>query len=198
MLIGNSHADSIKSSFTKKASEKNINVKFVVQNNPMFKGGIKPEKVLNTAKQNNINSIVIHYSPDVLALDETKKNILKLIELADKNKISTAFIMPVPIWSDRVPEMLYNNYESNYVLPIQSRLDYERANENTLNTYIKLKYKDYLFYEIKDIYCKYNCLLVNEIGKPLYFDDDHLNLTGARLMEPLFEKILSDLYKEEK
>jgi len=197
-LLGNSHADSIKTSFTKKASEQNINVKFVVQNNPMFKGGMKPEKVLNIVKQNNINSIVIHYSPDILALDETKKNILKLIELANKNKISTAFIMPVPIWSNRVPEMLYNNYKSNYVLPIQSRLDYEKANQNTFNTYSDLKYKDYSFYEIKDIYCKQNCLLINEIGKPLYFDDDHLNLTGAKMMEALFEKILSDLYKEEK
>lgn len=196
LLLGNSHADSIKTSFTKEASEQNINVKFIVQNNPMFEGGIKPEKVLDIVKQNNINSIVIHYSPDILALDETKKNILKLIELASENGISTAFIMPVPIWENRVPEMLYNNYRSNYVLPTQSRLDYEKANEDTLKTYSGLKFKNYSFHEVKDIYCKQNCLLVNEIGKPLYFDDDHLNLTGASIMKPLFKKILSDLYKE--
>jgi len=195
LLLGNSHADSIKTSFTKIATEYNINVKFVVENNPMFEGGMKPEKILDIVKQNNINSIVIHYSPNALALDETKQNILKLIELASKENISTIFIMPVPVWENRVPKMIYDNYKINYKLPIQTEFDYEKANQNIFDTYSKLTFKKYSFYEIKDIYCKNNCLLINNIDKPLYFDNHHLNLSGAILMEPLFDTILTNLYQ---
>lgn len=91
--------------------------------------------------------------------------------------------------------MLYDNYKRNYKLPIQNRVDYDKAKQNIYDTYSKLTLKKYSFYEIKDIYCKNNCLLVNSVDKPLYFDSHHLNLTGAILMEPLFDTILTNVYQ---
>ena len=197
MLLGNSHADSIKTSFNKIAKENNINVKFIVQNDPLFKGGLQPEQIIKIAKENELNAIIIHYSKDKLDESYNIENILKLIKLANENNIKTSFIMPIPIWSENVPMMLYKNYTKNYELPIQSQNDYNKSNEKIFTTFSSIESKSHFFYEIKDIYCKTDCKLISDDDKPLYFDDDHLNLTGAKLMEPLFEKIFNDIYNKE-
>jgi peptidoglycan/LPS O-acetylase OafA/YrhL len=194
MLLGNSHADSIKTSFNKIAKENNINVKFIVQNDPLFKGGLQPEQIIKISKENNLNAIIIHYSKDKLDESFTVENILKLIKLANENSIQTSFIMPVPIWPESVPMMLYKNYAEDFKLPIQIRNDYNKSNEKIFTTFSSIESKNYFFYEIKDIYCKTDCKLINQEDKPLYFDDDHLNLTGAKLMEPLFQKIFNNIY----
>ena len=92
--------------------------------------------------------------------------------------------------------MIYKSYTKNYQLHIQTRDDYIKSNQKIFNTFSSIQNKMNSFYEIKDIYCEINCILINKENKPLYFDDDHLNLTGAQLMVPLFNKIFNDLYKK--
>lgn len=63
LLVGNSHADSIKSTFAEVAEQNGITTYFIVQNNPLMSGGLSPQSVVNEAKSKYIKHIVVHFSP---------------------------------------------------------------------------------------------------------------------------------------
>lgn len=63
LLVGNSHADSIKSTFASIAQERDISVYFMVKNNPLMSGGITPEELIREALFRSADTIVLHYSP---------------------------------------------------------------------------------------------------------------------------------------
>ena len=49
-------------------------------------------------------------------------------------------------------------------------------------------------YDLGDAVCDgTSCRTVNDAGQPLYFDNGHLSLTGARLLQPGFERIFAEI-----
>ncbi|MDC5388650.1 SGNH hydrolase domain-containing protein, partial [Acinetobacter baumannii] len=57
---------------------------------------------------------------------------------------------------------------------------------------IKHKYKNFSTYEVHQVLCHPNCVISDAENHPYYFDDDHLNLTGANQLASVFEKIFKE------
>ena len=74
LLLGNSHADAIKTSFAKSAEDANYNVYFMVGNYPLMpgQGNISAEGVVNEALKKNIKEIIyfttVLFFPSLLKL----------------------------------------------------------------------------------------------------------------------------------
>ena len=187
LLLGDSHANTIKTTFASAGEELNAEVRFLVPNNPLRKGGTKPQIIIDDAIAQKIDTIVMHYKkgPYMPMAEE-------LIELAVKNDMLVTLIMPVPIWGEHIPKALFNHLTRNDPLPVQSHADYETANKDLLDQLSLIPKEHLLIYPIDDIFCPESCQIANESESPYYFDDDHLTLTGAKLLRPLFHEIIAD------
>lgn len=190
ILVGNSHADSIKSSFASAARRENISSYFMVENNPLI-GGVSPDELISIVLSKKIDSIVLHYSPKTLEFTVLKR----LVNLAADASISIALIHPVPVWSEHVPRALLKNFESADSKPVQLRQDYFDYNKLERQQLKNLPANSIRFYEVVDALCKDSCELADVDGRPLYFDEGHLTLTGSNRLSPVFEKVFQEIIK---
>ncbi|MDO8415081.1 MAG: acyltransferase family protein [Agitococcus sp.] len=188
LLVGNSHADSIKTTFASVADSLNVNVYLIVQNDPLMQGGSEPERIISEAISKSINTIVLHYSPKAVKVS----TIERLVKLANVHNIMVTFIMPVPTWQESIPKKLWENLENNAPLPQQSIADYNRANQLFYNDLLNITYRNFKIYPVGDIFCNEYCQVASEVGKPFYFDNGHLTLTGSEVLHSLFYNIIND------
>jgi hypothetical protein len=188
LLVGNSHADSIKSTFASVAQALNVDVRFMVDNIPLMPGGVSPERLIKEALNRKIDTVVLHYSPTKINLP----NIQKFAKLAKDNNISIAFIMPVPVWDKHVPSVLWRNIKYNETVPVASLDDYGLKNQALNIELSRLAGVGFTVYQIANIFCNNQCQMMNDNGKPLYFDETHLTLSGSELLRGLFHKIITD------
>jgi len=189
LLIGNSHADSIKTVFSEVATSKGVKVYFLVPNNPLMDGsGISIAKVLDEAKQHNSDHIVMHYSPSAISTSA----ISSLAREAEKNGIKISFIMPVPVWEEHIPEALYYNHKHARPLPSQTKNDYLTSTSALRKALRKIELPNFKVYEVYNYFCNDKCALLSDGRRPLYFDSAHLTLTGSTRLSQLFENILQD------
>lgn len=188
LLVGNSHADSIKTTFASVAQSNKVSVYFMVENNPLMPGGISAQGIINEAKLRNAGVIVLHYSLGAIKAS----TVLKFAALAEKNGMTVSFIMPLPKWRENVPKALWENLKQHKPLPTMTLEEY-RNNTHLLNDPLsKIHPNNFRIYYPADFFCNDACQLVNSSGKPLYFDDGHLTLTGSELLRGLFGQVISD------
>ena len=189
LLVGDSHADAIKTTFTKVAESENAVVYFLVKNDPLYEGGMDPEQVMQIAKERNVDAIVLHYSPGGLPPSSFER----LVELSTQNQIPLSFIMPVPTWDVNVPDALIKHLEIGQTVPLQTRDDYLRVRQNIINMVSGVRYDKFRVYSVVDSFCAPDCRLVLDNGKPLYFDNTHLTLSGSEVLGGVFTKLIDDL-----
>lgn len=184
LLVGNSHADSIKMAFSEAASKRRLNTFFLVSNTPLLGSSLTPEKLINEAKKLHVKHLILHYSPQSIKSEVIEK----VIVLAEKHNIKVDFILPVPIYIESVPKIIYqNNLAAQYDIK-----KYQADNEQFFDelSLLKVKYKKFQVHEVANIFCKTQCVISDIVKHPYYFDDDHLNLTGAKLLNPVFNEVL--------
>lgn len=189
LLVGNSHADSIKSTFSAVAEQANVSIYFMVENNPLMKDGMTPRRLITEAIAKRADTIVLHYSPKAIEFTILKE----LTNLAKEHRIKIDFIMPVPVWHKSVPAMLINSLEKGETLPFQTINEYKMSNNFLMTSLSKLNYHNFKIYPVADVFCKPDCQLISENGKPLYFDDGHLTLSGSKMLRPVFASVIADL-----
>jgi len=191
-LVGNSHADSIKTSFANTAIKNKTGLYFLVPNDPLMNNSkISADILVEEAIKHEVDTIVLHFSHGgIEALGFSK--LTKLIDLAKKNNIFIAFIMPVPIWNEHVPKALWENLKYNKPLQIKNSFDYQKKTEMLRNTLLQIKSNNFRLYEVYQYLCKDKCAIVDSNGKPLYYDSHHLTLTGSHKLIKLFKKIIND------
>lgn len=186
LLVGNSHADSIKMTFANVAGSHKFNTYFLVSNTPLMDNSVTPEMLVAEARKLKTDQIVLHFSPKAISKDVIERVVL----LAEKSKIDVKFILPVPIYNESVPKILYeNNLEAQY--DVNKYLDNNHEIIADLES-IKHKYKNFSTYEVHQVLCHPNCVISDAENHPYYFDDDHLNLTGANQLASVFEKIFKE------
>lgn len=191
LLVGNSHADSIKASFSEVAATHGLAVHFVVDNLPLLPGGMTSHRLVEEAVRLRVRAIVLHYSANSIAaraMDE-------LINLASAHGILVSFIMPVPHWSEHVPRMLWAHRKLGTPLQTQSRREYEASVADTSDSLPPLQAKGLRVYQVADILCEPDCRLLDGSGRPLYFDHHHLTLSGSALLKPVFEAVAKDVMR---
>ena len=184
LLVGNSHADSIKMAFSEVASKHKLNTYFLVSNTPLMDSSVTPERLIDEAIKLKTNHLVLHFSPKALELS----TIEKVVDLAQKNNMTIDFIFPVPVYTNSVPKIIYQkNIENQYDFDnyyIDNLEFFEKMN------ILKSKYANLRNHEVGKIFCNTECVISDQENHPYYFDDNHLSLTGAKLLKPVFEKVM--------
>ncbi|MCI5157811.1 MAG: hypothetical protein D3906_05105, partial [Candidatus Electrothrix sp. AUS1_2] len=189
LLVGNSHADSIKSVFADVAASMDVKVYFLVYNNPLMEDSrVSVSDILREAKLHNVNHIVMHYSPKAISA----ATVDSLARQAGEKDIEVSFIMPVPTWEEHVPKSLFENLEFGRPLQSQTKTNYLNSSNTLRELLSKLELTNFKVYEVYDYFCRNECALLNTEGRPLYFDDWHLTLTGSAQLSELFKVIISN------
>ncbi len=189
LLVGNSHADAIKTTFAEVSNSNDISVFFIVPNNPLMSGGLSPSDIINEAKNLNVDAVVLHFSPSSIAT----KTIEELEELAEKQNLSVSFIMPIPVWNKNVPSMLLEALHTSTLPDQKTKYDYENENKSLLEKTQEMQRNNIRIYQTVDKFCHDTCVLSSREGYPYYFDEGHLTLTGSRLLKPIFAMIINDI-----
>lgn len=182
LLVGNSHADSIKQAFVEVASTHKMNTYFMVSNTPLMDNSVTVKSLINEAVKLNIKNIVLHYSPKSLKV-ETLEEVLKL---ADQKDIKVDLILPVPVYEDSIPKLLYLDQikgmnEQKYLA--------KNAEYFAQINVLKNQYQIFKAYDVHTVLCQPDCAIKSTDNKPYYFDSNHLTLTGAQQLKPVFERI---------
>lgn len=190
MLVGNSHADSIKKVFSSVMDENKYNTYFLVSNTPMMGNDVPPEEIINEAINKKITWIFLHYKSG--GLDLAKLN--ELISLSAQKNIKVTVILPVPMYEysqyygSSIPKTLYHNKESKLIYS-----QYLSMNRELIDAVRKLQveFPNFSYVETAQAFCNPHCMISTSDKKPYYFDDDHLTITGAEVLRPAFESILN-------
>lgn len=191
LLVGDSHADAIKSAFAAQAHATHTTVYFMVENTPLLKHGIRPKPLIEEAQRRAVNTLVLHYSPNSVEIAVLKQ----VVSLAQAAAIQVAFILPVPVWERAVPELLLRSLQAQAPLPIQTGADYLHTHQAFIADLNRLSAEQKLrLYPVVDIFCTPICQTLADSGRPLYFDRDHLTLTGSQRLVPLFIQLLADVH----
>ena len=189
LLVGNSFADSIKTTFAATAGQRNVSVYFLVDNRPLVKGGVTPAQVMQEADAHQVDAIVMHFS--LLGTDLAQ--IGRGEQLAKERGISVSFLLPPPAWNEHVPMMLWRNRKELAPLPRQSLHDYATTNADLIASLGKIDYDRFTVYGTAEAFCRSDCRMISAGGKPYYFDNGHLTLTGSEELRGVFEQVLDDL-----
>jgi hypothetical protein len=189
ILVGNSHADSIKAAFADVARSRNVSVFFMVENNPLMKGGITPEALVREAQMRKATGIVLHYSPD--AMEQVAVD--RLAVLSAMKGLRLSLVMPVPVWDVHIPMTLWKHLKQGGALPQQQAEDYLRTNGKLISHIAKIDSPQFKSYPVADALCRTSCAVVAEDGRLLYFDKGHLTRTGSALLRGVFEQVIDDL-----
>ncbi len=188
LLVGNSHADSIKSTFASVAQSLNVTVRFIVPNEPLMDGRLGSRQIVEEAKSHGANAIFLHYSPNAVDISVVGE----LVELTKNEGIFLAYIMPAPTWSAHIPEVLWKNIRFNEGLPRQSLEEHENSNRKFYDELSTMTSKNFRVYRVGHLFCETLCLIIDGEGKPLYFDKNHLTLTGSELLRKFFKDAITD------
>jgi len=186
LLVGNSHADSIKTTFVKIAEQNKISTHFIIQNNPLMSGGLNPNEIFAEAKLRSVNNIVVHFSSGGI-----KAELLgELVALSEKGNIRVTFIDPVPTWSAHIPREMYFQLKGTGENLQQTKEEYMLTHEAFFAEIGKINSSNFERLSVVDYFCKPNCVYQNGDGTPLYFDSGHLTLTGSKVLEKVFLKAI--------
>jgi peptidoglycan/LPS O-acetylase OafA/YrhL len=189
MLVGNSHADSIKVAFAEVAAANNVSVVYGVDNAPLM-GGLGPKALLDEAEKRRVSAIVLHFSNNAIDV----KMVENFSRQAESRGVRVAYLMPVPTWQpEHVPYMVWASMKQGAPLPVQTLQDYERKNAALLGPVRQLRLSNFVAYSVADRLCDPQCHMTLADGRLLYFDAHHLTLTGANLLKPVFERVFNDL-----
>lgn len=190
MLVGDSHADSIKAVFSEEARKKNIDVYFSVSRDPLANSEAGVEKLIAEAKKLKIDNFVMHFRTESIEI-KVLDNFVKKARIAG---ISVSYILPVPTWDDLVPALLYDHLANGTPLPDKSIESYRAENEELLSFIENNHSVSLMGYPVAEYFCDaYQCLMSDSKFKPYYFDGHHLTITGSRKLQPVFLKVLNEL-----
>jgi len=187
LLLGNSHADSIKETFSAVASTYKYNTYFQVANVGMNDNQLRVQDVIDEVIDKDISWIFIHYKSGYIDLIKTEE----LIKFGEKNNVKVTLIMPVPFYENNsyyeesVPKILFKQKP-----PIFSYKDYLKINSEVIDkaNMLKIRHNNFSFLNTADIFCRPICSISTADKRPYYYDDDHLTLTGSQLLKPVFNE----------
>lgn len=183
LLVGNSHADAIKTALAAAAQRNGAGLRLMTQNCALAEGACGLASVNAELRRWNAAGVILHSSPG--SADIGAAGALERL-VNDKTRI--VFIEPVPVWPAPVPKVMYAKLTGFATLPdmnqdlskVRAAADFRRDGESSRIEVVN----------IAEIFCTPSCSYARA-GKPLYFDSNHLTLTGAALLEPIFDGIFA-------
>ncbi len=183
LLIGNSHADALKTSFVTIANQNSKEVYFWVQNNPLMSNKSEVIEVANIVRKEKISEVYLHFSSGAVKYE----SILALRNELNSMGVTLKVLGPIPTWSMKVPEELWRSRDSNSLSPAlqQDYKTFAEANSEEINLYKQQFKEGSTFFDLGKILCRPKCAYQDSFGRPFYWDSGHLTLTGAKKLEPV-------------
>ncbi|MET0279297.1 MAG: SGNH hydrolase domain-containing protein, partial [Pseudorhodoplanes sp.] len=188
LLVGNSHADAIKTAMAEVARQNGVTLQLFRENCVLGATGCAVSDIADFAASNGVTAIILHNSPTHTDLAAVRK----LIEVAGSKNIKVALIDPVPVFPDDVLEGLYDAQRGSKRPDWlnQSIDQYKAANASYLHDASGLRYPNFSRFNPADLLCLPDCRVISPQGEPFYFDQGHLTHTGARELAPIYRNIL--------
>jgi peptidoglycan/LPS O-acetylase OafA/YrhL len=178
LLIGNSHADSLKTAFAKNFGRNNIGVYFYVPSTPLIANFYDESAVALDAAKLSVNAVVLHF--DIGTYNEAI--ISKISALANRLRaqdIRLFLISPVPGFNVHIPKHLYRMTRSNLAPPHQTASDHYYKTASFWRAANSNLFGETIIIDITKALCSTKCEIRDEFWHPYYFDSHHLTLKGA-------------------
>lgn len=185
LLVGNSHANAIKYAFSDVAMERGYGVYFLVYNAPLMNKSLGPVDLIEEAKRKGVDKIVLHFSPTDLKVSV----LVALVQLAESAGVQVSLLMPVPVYKESIPEAIWYNLASGKSLPAQSITDYYQRNHAFIDGVKRINSRIFESFDTAGAFCKGICSFIGTDGRPYYYDDGHLTLSGARVLKNVFHQV---------
>jgi peptidoglycan/LPS O-acetylase OafA/YrhL len=185
LLLGNSHADSLKSAVVAEAKRLNFDLYFWVQNDPLMYSPSDLEKVISEIKENKIGYVLLHYSNGALSANSLKDFVYQ----TSSRGVVPFVVGPVPTWPKSVPALVWSSKEFEPRL-IQDYSKFQRLNPQSLLLESQSKELGISYYDLAKFMCSPYCKYSLKNGTPIYFDSNHLNLEGARTVQSFLGNLI--------
>jgi len=190
LLLGNSHADSIKTSFASSMDKNGVSSYFYVDNNPLMSKQASAKFIASDIARLNMEKVVIHYSLGFYEEESYQNELINFINLMNDQQVDVIFISPTPSYKFHVPKLLYEQSINESVqLKKQTMAEYFKNNNSFYSLIKKLNISDSNIFYSQQFLCPENDCLISINGNPVYFDASHLTITGANLLIPIFNQI---------
>ena len=193
LLVGNSHADSIKKVFSEVALKHGHSTYFIVANDPLVnsaRGGLFVSKL---AVSNSIDVVFVHFN-NVYKSENARMEILNLIKSAKSHGIKVVVVGPVPTYAVHVPEAMFRDHgrAAHFATNLT---EHREATRHYLSFVSQVETAGGTVIDPAVVLCPSGgqCLFADADSTPFYFDSDHLTLTGAATLAPLFEMSLREV-----
>lgn len=182
VLVGDSHADSLKATFAKVAEEQGCRLFFTVSNIPVI-GKPRAKELLDQFVSMGIEGVIIHFS----SASALRAHHIGFDSAARATGFDSVWVLDVPTYQDSVPAMIWKNPKISFVSP---------NNRSAIDKLVsKLKELKIPSFDPYPIFCKDGCSIKDEEMRPFYFDNDHLTLTGARELKPMMRSVVNTFGK---
>lgn len=192
LILGNSHADSIKTRFLELSRKNDIGVKFAVTNPPILDNQFPIDELIDEINLDSPDMIVIHFS-NIYELSGLASKLEIGVEKLHKLGIPIHIIPPVPVHNKSVPQLVFEGYENEFSQTAQEYDEYLISFSTFIN---KLKRKGLTIntYNLKNLFCELEyCKILDENSYPIYYDSHHMNTQGSAILDPVFKEIISNL-----
>lgn len=194
LLVGNSHADAIKGTFLSVARARGIAVHFIVQNTPLMAGGrVGVQDLVREARDKKVEAVVLHYSPGAVSARTVEQLAVSLAP----HRIGVVYLLPIPVWQQSVPEMLINNVTYGVPLPVISSAVYSQRQRAFEGALANISAPGFRMYRTEQAFCRPVCRMLGDNGRPYYFDDAHLTITGSEQLRPVIKNMFDELGRQQ-
>lgn len=191
LLVGNSHADSLKETLVSLATKANAELHMMKSDCSLGKGACRPDALFEEAKVHNIDTIIIHSSFGQV----TAESMNKLLSVIGDESLNVIYILPVPRWSFHVPQTLYERgIDSIWDHEQQTDLRaYEKSTQEEQKDILAIRSPHFKTISVGKTLCVPLCQIMDEQEAPLYYDAHHLTLTGSEKTAPALKAIFENL-----
>jgi peptidoglycan/LPS O-acetylase OafA/YrhL len=189
LLVGNSHADSIKTSLSRVLNANGISLYFLVDNRPVIDRDGDGRQILQEAEALGLSQLIIHFS-NIYDNEIYQDRLMSLVEEAQAKNIKVSVVAPVPYFDTNVPKEMFLNGPDSQKLQM-SLTSHRKRTSSFLDFSERLKAKNVPIYDPASEFCSAseNCIFTGLDSKPYYFDEAHLTLTGSEKLNEMFLQI---------
>lgn len=183
LLLGNSHADAIKSELGEIAEADNFNLFFWVDNNPFNSSGRNLSVIVSEIKKERIDIVVLHSSYGY----PNKWEIEELIRLTEHQGTKFSMVESIPTYLESVPILEYKKSQGE-TISFSEVVNPESLHEK--EEYMDIPSSRFEYIPSQRVFCEVECVWGSAQGELFYFDSNHLTLTGAKLLNPILRQIV--------
>ena len=142
--------------------------------------------IMSEVESNKISEVYLHYSSNSV----NHETLLNFFSLLQAKRIDVTILGPIPTWAKSVPEQLWlsRNIGADSITLDQNFAEFSRRNSADLTFYKGSLPEGVKFYDLGRYLCTPICSYRNEKGFLLYWDSEHLTLTGGKALSSVFRQ----------